>query len=116
MPLIFEEHLGAEDYKKTSARGETFVRKHLYMTLNLIVPIGTVRFIFYELENNSFREERIGTLSYARITVPPRIWFGFQGISEEPSLILNVANMPHDPEEIERKSLEEIRFDWQEVK
>ena len=79
------------------------------------LPIGTVRFIFYELENNSFREERIGTFSYARLTVPPRTWFGFQGISGAPSLMLNVANMPHDPKEIERKSLEEIRFDWQEV-
>ena len=29
--------------------------------------------------------------------------------------MLNVANMPHDPKEIERKSLEEIRFDWHEV-
>ena len=90
-------------------------KQHLHMTMNLIVPIGTVRFIFYELGNSSFREERIGTFSYARLTVPPRIWFGFQGISGAPSLMLNVANMPHDPKEIERKSLEEIRFDWQEV-
>lgn len=90
-------------------------KQHMNMTMNLIVPIGTVRFIFYELGNNSFREERIGTFFYARLTVPPRIWFGFQGISETPSLMLNVANMPHDPKEIERKSLEEIRFDWQEV-
>ena len=90
-------------------------KQHLHMTMNLIVPIGTVRFIFYELENNSFREERIGKFSYARLTVPPRIWFGFQGISGAPSLMLNVANMPHDPKEIERKSLEEIRFDWHEV-
>ena len=90
-------------------------KQHLHMTMNLIVPLGTVRFIFYELENSSFREERIGTFSYARLTVPPRIWFGFQGISETPSLMLNVANMLHDPKEIERKSLEEIQFDWQEV-
>ena len=90
-------------------------KQHMNMTMNLIVPIGTVRFIFYELGNSSFREERIGTFFYARLTVPPRIWFGFQGISGAPSLMLNVANMPHDPKEIERKSLEEIRFDWHEV-
>ena len=58
-------------------------KQHLHMTMNLIVPIGTVRFIFYELGNNSFREERIGTFSYARLTVPPRIWFGFQGLFQK---------------------------------
>ena len=90
-------------------------KMHLQMTMNLIVPLGTVRFIFHEYGNGSFREERIGKSYYARITVPPKIWFGFQGISGASSLMLNVANMPHDPKEIERKSLEEIRFDWQEV-
>ena len=39
-------------------------KKHLDMTINLIVPIGMVRFMGYELENDSFREERIGSCFY----------------------------------------------------
>ena len=37
--------------------------------------------------------------------MPPGIWFGFQGISEGTALLLNIANIEHSPEEIERKEL-----------
>ena len=87
-------------------------KKHLKIKMNLVVPIGDVRFVFCEAANASYREEIIGAGCYARLTVPPRIWFGFQGISDKPSLVLNLANLSHDPEELERKSLSEIKFNW----
>ena len=89
-------------------------KQHLRMTMNLVVPIGTVRFVFCDLLRHTFREEQIGASNYSRITVPPKIWFGFQGMSEKPSLVLNVANLPHDPAEVERKMKEEIHFKWRE--
>ncbi len=88
-------------------------KQHLRMTMNLVVPIGTVRFIFCDLQLHTFREEEIGASTYVRITVPPNIWFGFQGIAETPSLVLNVANQPHNPAEVELKLVEEIHFNWQ---
>lgn len=88
-------------------------KKHLRMTMNLVVPTGIVRFIFVDLSNETrFREEIIGTSRYARITVPPGIWFGFQGISETNSLVLNIADIQHDREECLRKEITEIPFDW----
>ena len=87
-------------------------KRHLKMKMNLVVPVGDVRFVFCELASVSFREEFIGVASYARLTIPPRIWFGFQGMSDAPSLVLNLANLPHDPTEVERKSLGEIEFEW----
>ena len=59
------------------------------MTMNLIVPIGMVRFVFCDNENQKYREEYIGATNYSRLMVPPKIWFGFQGISDSDSLILN---------------------------
>ena len=47
-------------------------KQHLRMTMNLVVPVGMVRFVFCDLENNAFREEEIGVNSYSRITVPPK--------------------------------------------
>ena len=91
-------------------------KQHLKMTMNLVVPVGTVRFIFYDLYSPAFREEYIGAASYARLTVPPGVWFGFQGISETLSLVLNLASLPHDPAEVERKSREEIKFNWGDEK
>lgn len=86
-------------------------KKHTRMTMNLIVPIGLVKFVFYN-QDNQFREECIGAESYSRLTVPPGFWFGFQGISNDPSLILNIANIPHDPSEVDRLNTSEIHYPW----
>ena len=104
---------GEAYFSWVEARSIKAWKQHLQMTMNLVVPIGTVRFVFCDLLSYSFREEEIGASNYARITVPPKIWFGFQGMSEKPSLVLNVANLPHDPAEVERKMKEEIYFNWQ---
>ena len=104
---------GEAYFSWVEARSIKAWKQHLQMTMNLVVPIGTVRFVFCDLQLHTFREEEIGASTYARITVPPKIWFGFQGMSEKPSLVLNVANLPHDPAEVERKMKEEIYFNWQ---
>ena len=67
-------------------------KKHSKMTLNLIVPIGRVRFVFKD-NDGLFREEIIGDDNYVRLTIPPGIWFGFKGDFENTSLILNIANI-----------------------
>ena len=70
----------------------------------------------FQLENidgiNEFRTEEIGINRYMRITVPPGIWFGFKGISDGLNLICNVADIPHDPDEVSRKSINEFDIDW----
>lgn len=86
-------------------------KKHLKMTLNLIVPIGRVRFVFKD-NDGLFREEIIGDDNYVRLTIPPGIWFGFKGDFENTSLILNIANIEHSPEEIERKEVNIIKYNW----
>jgi dTDP-4-dehydrorhamnose 3,5-epimerase len=47
-----------------------------------------------------------------RITVPPGIWFGFQGLSQPQSLVLNIANIEHNPSEVENADLKAFKFDW----
>jgi len=39
---------------------------------------------------------------YVRITVPPAVWFGVKGEYSPKSLVLNLASITHDPEEVER--------------
>ncbi len=86
-------------------------KKHLKMTLNLIVPIGRVRFVFMD-NDGLFREEIIGDDNYVRLTVPPGIWFGFQGDFDNTSLVLNIANIEHTLEEVERKEMNKIKYNW----
>ena len=86
-------------------------KRHLQMTLNLIVPIGKVRFVFMDNEE-SFREEILGDGNYSRLTVPPGLWFGFQGVSENTALVLNIANIEHSPDEVEHNELNNINYNW----
>ena len=85
-------------------------KKHNIMTMNLIVPIGNVQFIFYDEKKNFLRSAIIGEDNYSRITVPPKIWFGFKGLSSRTSYILNISNLSHDPSEVERQSLTFLKF------
>ena len=86
---------------------------HKRMTLNLVVPIGEVSFVFnINNQNNTFRKENIGEERFVRLTVPPKIWFGFQGIGPDRSLLTNVANINHEPNEVLHKSISEINYNW----
>lgn len=86
-------------------------KRHTRMTMNIVVPVGQVRFVFRS-GNDEFRIEEIGVARYARLTVPPGIWFGFKGLAEPQSLVLNIASIPHDPNEAERLTLSDIKYDW----
>ena len=87
---------------------------HTEMTMNLVVPRGLVKFVFCDLKNqpDTFRVEEIGDDNDSRLTVPPGLWFGFQGLDANSSLVLNIANIPHDPNEVQRISESQIKFKW----
>ena len=86
---------------------------HQRMTMNLVVPLGEVRFVFHLADQkNRIRVETIGAERYARLTVPPGVWLGFQGKAPGNSLLMNVTNMAHEPEEVFRKSVSEFTYDW----
>jgi dTDP-4-dehydrorhamnose 3,5-epimerase len=90
-------------------------KRHKEMTLNLIVPVGKVRFALFDDRENKMGERSSYALcrdSYSRLTVPPMVWVGFQGLEKGVSIILNIADIIHDPNEVERKNIDEIEFNW----
>ena len=79
-------------------------KKHTRMTLNLIVPVGSIRFIVYDSRAESptqgaIYDDIIGQENYARLTVPPGLWMAFQGVGDSINLLLNIASIHHDPNE-----------------
>ena len=79
-------------------------KKHLIMTLNLTVPVGKVKFVLFDDRKDSpsyghVEEMILSTENYLRLTVPPNIWIGFQGINSGLNLILNIADIVHNPDE-----------------
>jgi len=97
-------------------------KRHNRMTLNLIVPIGKIRFVLYDdradsPSKNMYSEVVLGNPeNYARLTVPPGVWVAFQGVAEEVSWLLNIADLAHDPHEADRRQLSEIAYDWSKSK
>ena len=94
-------------------------KKHTEMTLNLIVPIGRIRFVIYDNRNNDIKEHKFRSVilsldNYCRLTVPPNLWLGFIGLDKKTSFLLNIANIEHDPNEVEKASMEKFNYDWNE--
>ena len=90
---------------------------HKRMTLNLIVPLGEVLFVLYDprLDSTSkgiYNTFTISSEKYNRITIPPKIYLGFKGLSKPSSLVLNVASIEHDKNEIEKLELSSLEYDW----
>ena len=91
--------------------------RHKHMTLNLIVPVGSVKFVIHngnskQLSDNVMEVE-LSPQNYKRLTIPPGLWVAFQSISQTDSLILNIADIEHDPDEIERLDIEQINYNWE---
>jgi dTDP-4-dehydrorhamnose 3,5-epimerase len=92
-------------------------KKHSRMLLNVLVPVGEIKFVLYDdrpgsVTKGNYREERLSLSNYNRLTIPPAIWMGFQGLGAGLNLLLNIADIEHDPRESESADLNSIRYDW----
>ena len=86
-------------------------KRHLKMTLNLTCPMGAVRFVF-SADLKKFQDIVLDENNFYRITIHPGIWFAFEGLHKPYSIVNNVADMVHNPIEIERKDFKEVDFFW----
>ena len=105
-----------EAYFSQVGKGEIKAwKRHKKMTLNLVVPVGEIKFVLFddrEVSNTQFQEVIISMAKYCRLTVPPMIWMGFKGQSDGDSMLLNIANIEHDQYEVDKMSIEQIKFNW----
>jgi len=87
-------------------------KKHTKMVMNIVVPVGKVKFVFFEKITGHFKEVIIGRDNYALLTVRPNIWFGFQGLSAGKNIVMNISNIVHDPKESISLDQKKINYDW----
>ncbi|MFC1595700.1 dTDP-4-dehydrorhamnose 3,5-epimerase family protein [Candidatus Margulisiibacteriota bacterium] len=94
-------------------------KKHYHMTLNLVVPIGLVKFVAYDPRPESptkgiVFEEDLSPENYKRLTIPPGVWLSFQGQGPDLNMLLNLASIKHDPTEADNLPVgtEEIPYMW----
>lgn len=83
---------------------------HTEMTVNVVVPHGHVRFVV--ADDGRFLEYDLGPdHAYARLTITPGTWFGFQG-GPEGGLVLNLADVLHRPDEGRSRELADFDYAW----
>jgi dTDP-4-dehydrorhamnose 3,5-epimerase len=100
-----------EAYFTSINHGETKGWKlHKKMLMNLIVPVGNVRFHIYDEKRLTLYKFDIGENNYGRLTVPPGLWVAFTGITQELNLILNMASIEHDSSEAINLPLESFKL------
>ena len=79
-------------------------KKHTIMYCNLVVIEGEGKFnLFDDRQTSQTQNQNMSLLlsrnNYARLTIPPHIWFGFKGLGHN-NVILNMASLIFDPEEV----------------
>jgi len=85
-------------------------KKHTKMTLNLVVPVGAVEFVCYD--GSKFESIVLSKENYQRLTVKPGVWMAFRGVGSGANMLINIADIEHDPLEAVNCDLEEIHYEW----
>ncbi len=86
-------------------------KKHLRMTLNLVVPQGAIEFVIYNEQSQDFISVKLSEKNYQRLTIKPGLWLAFRGV-ETNNLLLNLASIEHDSNEAVNLNLEDIKYEW----
>ncbi len=92
-------------------------KKHQLMTLNLVVPVGKIKFVIFDDRDTSktkgnFLEIILSPENYQRLTIPPQVWLGFKGMEKGLNLLLNITDILHDPLEAENLEINKIQYNW----
>ena len=102
---------GETYYSKINFAKKKGWKKHNKMTLNLTCIVGEVRFVFSE-NLKEFESIILNEKNLYRLTILPKVWFAFEGLYKPFSVVNNVADIVHNPNEVERKDLNQVNFIW----
>ena len=92
--------------------------RHRLMTLNYACIAGRIKLVLYDDRPDSstrgaLMERFLGPDDYSLVVIPPGIWTGFKGMSDE-AIVANCATHPYDPSNTERIDPfgDAIPYDW----
>jgi len=93
---------------------------HSKMTLNYAVVLGMIKLVLYDDRETSptrgeIQEIFTGQENYQLVQIPPHVWNGYKAIGTQMAMVANCPTLPHDPNEIVRKSPFDpsIPYDWE---
>lgn len=93
-------------------------KKHSKMTMNLIPVSGSIKLVIYDDRETSKTKSNFFSINlsikknFYRVTVPPNLWFSFKGLGKDHNLLMNLADIEHNPNEAENIELSDISYNW----
>ena len=79
------------------------------MHMNLTVPVGSVKFTFFDKKSKEKITYILSEKKFGILYVPPKIWFAFENMSKKKdSLVVNFSNIIHDKNESINKDFKKI--------
>ena len=91
-------------------------KMHTKMTMNITVPVGEIKFYLLNDKDKSqgisdqIVSISISSTNYKRLTIKSGIWMAFEGIGRGKNILINLADIPHDPKESRNLSLYDEKF------
>ena len=88
------------------------------MTMNLIPVSGSIKLVIYDDRETSKTKSNFFSINlsikknFYRVTVPPNLWFSFKGLGKDHNLLMNLADIEHNPNEAENIELSDISYNW----
>lgn len=93
-------------------------KRHNCYVLNLVVILGSVKFVLYDDRENSTTKGKFQEIilspngNYQRLTVPPGLWMAFASADNQNGMLMDLIPEVHNPEESDRLDLEEIPYNF----
>lgn len=93
-------------------------KRHRTQTQNLAVPVGRIRMVIYDDRESSLTRGNLQVLelgrpdAYLLVQIPPGLWYGFACIDAIASLLVNCADLPHDPADNEVRTIDDPLFPY----
>lgn len=94
-------------------------KKHLNLTQHFAAPVGNIQLVVYDDREDSptkgeIQEISIGTKNYLLVRIPPLVWYSFKATGNEPALVANCTDLPHNPGEVINLELfdKKIPYKW----
>lgn len=93
-------------------------KRHNRYTLNIVVPVGAIRFVIYDDREGSqtygqFEDIVISVKdNYKRLTVAPGLWMAFQGLGAGISMLMDIIPEIHNTDEADKCDLDKIKYNF----
>ena len=90
-------------------------KRHNKMSMNLLVPVGKVKFVLSKdlcCSSPHFVEVVLSCANYGRLNIPQGVWVAFAGLEKAVNLVVNVADAEHDPQEVDLIEHDDVNYDW----